>query len=304
MSHCPIRLSLIVATYNRAQQLLETLSSVTLQSALPETWECIVVNNNSLDNTIQSTEQFIRQNPEFNFRLITELRQGLSHARNCGIENSSAPIIAIIDDDELIAPDFISAYIDFFDAHPHVAAAGGAIIATYRSSRPRWISKYTEKPIANPLYLGDKIGRFPRGIIPGGGNMAIRRDIVERLGAFDPELGRRGAKLIGGEESNLFERLRAAGEEYWWVPRAVMYHLIPDEKLKLDYLLRLWYNIGVSHAQRAKVEGRSRAQLLITEAIKWGVSLVLYIFFLVTLRPAKGHYLLLMRYHISRGIAE
>ncbi len=296
------KLSLIIATYNRSGQVLETLGSVVGQSATPDSWECVVVNNNSHDDTIERVEAFIKAHPECDIRLVTELKQGLSHARNCGIENTTAPIIAIIDDDELIMPPFIQTYIDFFESHPSVASAGGAIIAVYRSKKPRWITKYTEIPIANPLNLGTVARPFSKGVIPGGGNMAIRRSVVERYGAFDPELGRRGDSLIGGEESNLFERLREGGEECWWVPNAEMHHLIPDSKLELDYLEKLWFNIGVSAARRGRLEGDRPFVVKLREAIKWCATLLLATIYIAALTPNRAKYLILMRYHISRGI--
>ncbi len=296
------KLSLIIATYNRAQQLIETLDSVVAQSAPAADWECVVVNNNSTDETIEAVERFAERHKSFDIKLVTEVKQGLSHARNCGIENSSAPIIAIIDDDELIMPPFIASYIDFFASHPAVASAGGGIVAVYRSARPRWMSSYTEIPIANPLDLGAVARPFPSGKIPGGGNMAIRREAIERYGAFDPELGRRGESLIGGEESNLFQRLRDGGEECWWVPNAVMHHLIPDSKLELDYLERLWYNIGVSAARRGELEGDSQLSVQCREALKWGATLLIALIYIVSLAPSRAKYLALMRYHITRGI--
>ena len=55
-----IRLSLVIATYNRAEQLMVTLGSVAMQSAQAETWECIVVDNNSSDNTRERIEAFAK----------------------------------------------------------------------------------------------------------------------------------------------------------------------------------------------------------------------------------------------------
>lgn len=298
------RASLIIATYNRSQQVLETLSSVIKQDADPALWECIVVNNNSTDDTIERVAHFITENLSFDIRLTTEHKQGLSHARNCGMAVASTPLFIIIDDDELIAPEFISSYIHFFDTHPEVAVGGGEIVAQYRGVRPAWMSKFTEQPIANPMDLGLKARRFPPRMIPGGGNMAIRREAIERHGAFDPELGRSGEQLMGGEESNLFERLRQGGEQIWWVPRAVMYHLIPDEKLERSYLDRLWFNIGVSQFRRARIEGERGASIVVLERefVKWVATLLIALFYMVCLAPSKSKYLILMRYYISRGI--
>ncbi len=297
-----MRLSLIVATYNRADRLQPMLLSLLNQSALAEVWEAIIVNNNSSDNTIEVVENFIATHNCVNISLVTEREQGLSHARNCGIESSKSPLIAIIDDDEQIESTYIQSYIDFFDTHANVAAAGGAIIAKYEGERPSWLSHFVEIPIANPIGESSVAHPFPSNKIPGGGNMAIRRSVIERYGAFDPALGRTGERLIGGEESNLFDRLRRGGEQVWFVPRAAIYHNIGAEKLERSYLNRLWYNIGVSQRLRSRIEGVSGFHLVVREALKWGVTLSLSLFYLLTFRPSKGLYLILMRFNISRGI--
>ena len=169
------RLSLIVATYNRAEQLLTTLRSVAAQTAPTAEWECVVVDNNSTDDTAARFEEFLSAHPGLPLRRVSETRQGLSWARNRGIAETTGDIVAIIDDDERIVPEFIAAYIAFFDAHPSVASAGGPIVAEYPAGRPAWMSRYTERPIANPIDLGPTPRPFPRGRIPGGGNMALRR---------------------------------------------------------------------------------------------------------------------------------
>ncbi len=297
-----LQLSIIVATYNRAHLITRTLTSVVEQECDKKRWELVVVNNNSKDNTVEVVERFIADHPDHNIHLVTEVRQGLSYARNCGIERSTAPVIAIIDDDEEVLPRFTTSYIDFFARYRDVSSAGGAILARYDSSRPHWLSKYTEIPIANPIALRGDVRPFKKGKIPGGGNMAIRRSAIDKYGAFDPELGRRGDRLLGGEESNLFERLRCGGEQVWLVPEAAIYHNISDDKLELSYLKKLWFNIGVSQMRRGRIEGVPRCKVLLSEGVKWGVTLVLALFYTVTLRPSKGWYLILMRWGVSRGL--
>lgn len=292
-----IRLSLIIATYNRAEQLMTTLASVANQSAEAASWECIVVDNNSKDNTAQRVEEFQKNHPSLNIIYHFESNQGLSHARNAGIERSQGDIVAFIDDDERIVPDFISAYIELFDNHADAMSAGGKIIAEYPTGRPQWMSRYTEQPIANPMDYGDKIRLFPKGKIPGGGNMAMRRDIFNNIGLFDTSLGRTGKKLIGGEESDLFERMAKANMACYYVPRAVMYHIIPAEKLCDDYFDRLSYNIGVSQYTRATIHNRTTA-LYLGEALKWCATLVLCLIH----RPIQSRYLIKMRRNITRGI--
>lgn len=292
-----IRLSLIIATYNRSRRLMTTLGSVAAQSAPASSWECVVVDNNSSDDTSEAVEAFATGHPEISLRLVHEPQQGLSYARNCGIASSRGEYIAIIDDDERICEDFVAAYIDLFDSRPDAASAGGVIIAEYETGRPRWMSRLTERPIANPMYFGDRVRLFPRGRIPGGGNMALRRQTVERYGMFDTSLGRKGATLTGGEESDLFERLSAAGQRCYYTPRAVMYHIIPPEKLTAEYFDRLCYNTGRSQRRRAELHGRV-AGLFAGEAVKWAATLLLCLVH----RPSQSRRLIGMRYRITRGI--
>ena len=292
-----IRLSLVIATYNRAEQLMVTLGSVAMQSAEPAMWECIVVDNNSTDNTRQRVETFQQEHSALNIRYVFEKEQGLSHARNAGIVASRGDIVAFIDDDERIVEDFITAYIDLFDEHPDAMAAGGEIIAEYPTGRPRWMSHYTERPIANPMSFGDKVRLFPSGRIPGGGNMAMRRKLFTVVGGFNTALGRTGKRLLGGEESELFERIAKQEYRVYYTPRAVMYHIIPAEKLTRDYFTRLSRNTGISQHTRAKEHHRTLG-LYVGEILKWGATLLLCL----THRPAQSKYLLLMRWHISKGI--
>ncbi|MBQ8366951.1 MAG: glycosyltransferase family 2 protein [Alistipes sp.] len=292
-----IRISLVIATYNRAEQLLATLRSVVEQSLAPEAWECVVVDNNSTDATRERVVALCAEHPTLNIRYIFEPEQGLSAARNAGIGAAGGDIIAFVDDDERIVPDFLSAYIDLFDAMPEAMAAGGRIIAEYPTGRPRWMSRYAEQPIANPMHYGNSVCLFPAGKIPGGGNMAFRREALNRVGIFDTTLGRTGKRLIGGEESDLFERMAAVGIRPYYVPRAVMYHIIPSEKLTEEYFARLCYNTGVSQRRRAELHDRV-ARLYVGEVAKWCATLMLCLVH----RPAQSRYLLMMRHAISRGI--
>lgn len=296
-----IRLSLLIATYNRAASLVTTLHSVAAQDAPPGEWECIVVNNNSSDDTEARFARFAAAHPGLQLRLVTERQQGLSHARNRGIAESRGELIAIIDDDERIVPGFISAYIAFFDARPEASVAGGPIVADYPSGRPAWMSRYTERPIANPLDLGRAVRPFPPARIPGGGNMAFRRETAARFGAFNPDLGRVGDKLIGGEETEFFARLREGGLTLWYVPQAVMHHIIPPEKLTAGYFRRLCRNVGVSQRIQARMQGRM-GRTLLREAAKWAATLLLGLGHCLTLHPARARWLLRMRRSITQGL--
>ena len=294
------KLSLIIATYNRSASLLRTLGSVVSQSAPAEVWECVVVNNNSTDNTAEAFARFASEHQGFNLRMVTEHKQGLSNARNCGIAASVGQYIAIIDDDETLEQGYIESYIEFFDSFPTAMAAGGAVRAVFESGRPRWMSHYTERMIANTLDLDIAVTLFPKNRVPAGGNMTFRREVFERVGLFNPRLGRNGQSLMGGEENDLFARLRAEGYHLYFVPNAAIDHYIPAEKTTEDYFDRLCYNIGRSKALRAE----SVDQLISAERCKMVVAYILALLYTLTFQPLKGKYLIRMRKGIYKGVKQ
>ena len=131
--------------------------------------------------------------------------------------------------------------------------------------------------------------------------MAIRRSAIRRYGVFDTSLGYVGEQLIGGEECDLFERLQIAEAKYYYVPGAVMYHIIPKEKLTQEYLSRLSYNVGVSQLRRARYYHRI-GRVKFKECIKWAITLILMAWYGITLQWSKAKYLFIMRRQISRGL--
>ena len=285
-----IRISLVIPTHNRAVPLLAALRSVVRQT-LP------VVDNNSSDDTAERFAAFAAAHPGVNLRMVRETGLGVSYARNRGLAEAVGPIVAFIDDDERVNEAFLASYLHFFDANPDAVVAGGRIIAEYPEGRPSWMSKWTEMPIANPMDFGDAVRPFPAGRVPGGGNMAFRRAGLARYDGFDPSLGRVNGRLIGGEENDLFERLLRGGETIWYVPGAVMCHIIPPAKLTGAYFRRLSYNVGVSQRLRAEIH-RRLPKTFVLEIAKWAATLVLC----CTMPPRKSRWLLRMRLEISRGL--
>lgn len=292
-----IRISLVIPTHNRAAALIGALESVVRQSLPASDWECVVIDNNSADDTPERFAAFASAHPDCSLRRVEEHRPGVSYARNRGLEEARAPIVAFIDDDERVNEGFLNAYLEFFEAHPGAVVAGGRIIAEYPEDRPSWMSRYVEMPIANPMDFGPAVRPFPAGRVPGGGNMAFRRDGLARFGGFDPSLGRVNGELIGGEENDLFERLLRGGETIWYVPGAVMWHIIPPQKLTREYFRRLSYNVGVSQRLRAQIHHRV-AKCFVREAAKWIATLLLC----CTMAPRKSVWLLRLRWGISRGL--
>lgn len=295
-----MELSIVISTYNNATSLVRTLESVAKQDADTSLWECIVVNNASTDDTNVRVEEFIHTHSNINLRLVEEATQGLSYARNKGIVESKGDFIAFIDDDETINEGFVTAYIDLFRNYGAFAAAG-ALEVRYDSERPSWMSHYTEKMIANPLHLGNKVVTITSSITPTGGNMAFNREIFNLYGGFDTELGRRGEQLLGGEENDVFERIRNLGERVYYTPFAIAYHHIADRKLTPEYFDKLSYGVGVSKRLRAEKSGTER-ELYSDERKKRFYTFILAILYTLALQPKKASWLLRMRRGISKGV--
>ena len=294
-----LRLTLLIPTHNRSAELVRALESVARQDLDPALWECIVIDNASTDETPAAVARFAAAHPAMQLRRVYEPRPGVSHARNRGLQEARTELIASIDDDERINEGFLSAYLRFFDEHPEAGVAGGRIIAEYPGGRPVWMSRWPEQAIANPIDCGDAVRPFPAQRLPGGGNMAFRRPTALRYG-FATELGRVGDRPIGGEENDFFLRLRADGEVLWYVPQAVMWHIIAPEKLTDERFDRLAYHIGVSQRLRAELRGGrcGVAMAQLREALKWAATLLIG----CTLQPPQRRYLWRMRRQIARGL--
>lgn len=298
-----VRLSIVIASYNRGRNLMRTLASIVAQQLDPSLWEAIAVNNNSTDDTGELFERFAAEHPGYNLRMVFEGRQGLSHARNRGIAECTGEFIAIVDDDEEVNREFGQAYIAFFDTHPEVIAAGGKMIPLYEYTPPKWLSPILERMLSSTLDMGEKAKPFKGERYPIGGNMAFRRTAFESYGAFDPDLGRTGKKLLGGEEKDLFQRLKAGGESIWYTPAPQILHIIPESRFTREHVRRLSRMIGVSERIRTKrISTGAYLKRLVSEGIKWGATLVLAAWYTVSLRPSKGQYLCIMRSNVTLGL--
>ena len=108
-------------------------------------------------------------------------------------------------------------------------------------------------------------------------------------------------RLLGGEESDLFARLRRGGEQCWYVPGAVMYHIIPPSKLTRGYFDRLCRNIGVSQRTRAAIDG-GLLRLWTGEAAKWCATLGIALGYCLTGRVRRAAWLVRMRRQITAGL--
>lgn len=297
-------ISVIICTYNRAGYIYNVLQSLAQGTLGPDGYEIVMIDNNCTDNTRQEVDRFCTDYPQVTLRCFVETSQGLSHARNRGIKESKGDILVYVDDDATVNPEYLKTYADWFESHPETDAAGGPIIPHYETgSEPKWMTYFIKRLLTGYLYFGNKPGPFPGENYPGGGNAAYRSRVFERVGLYNVELGRNGNNLGGGEEKDIFDKMKREGMQFVYLPGAILYHSIPGYKLEPDYFNRLTTGIGQSERARTlRMGNKSYRRRLLSELKKWCATIVLWCFYLVTFRPQRGNMLVKFRRNVTKAL--
>ncbi len=179
-------------------------------------------------------------------RLVREPAPGLVQARLRCIEETAAPWLLFVDDDTVLAPDFIAEGIAFAAARPDVGAFGGKLLLPEEVRAPAWA-----RPFFSFLALRDDGDEVIAGSSddwglwePPGAGLFVRREVAEefrrRFGG-DPRiraLGRRGRRgLSSGEDALLVRQARRLDLVTAYVPALVLHHHLRPGRFRLRYLL-------------------------------------------------------------------
>lgn len=300
-----MRLSVVICTYNRGKYLPMVLDSLKKQQYPFSSFEILLVNNNSTDQTDKIIQEYQQENPTLPLTYIIEYNQGISYARNRGVTESTGDIIVFIDDDETVEPNFLRNVDDFFTRYPDAGISSGPVIPVYESQKPQWLSHYTMRLVTGAYQKGNHIKLLPPKDYPGTGHACFRKALFLKYGAFDTSLGRKGNSLMGAEDKDFFLRLMHGGEKCYYLPSAKIYHHIPDSKLTDEHFKKLTYALGRSERVRTLNLGKSTFyKRLSMEIVKWGASIILYVWFLLTGRVSKGYKLLEFRWQVGKGLLE
>jgi glycosyltransferase involved in cell wall biosynthesis len=240
------RFSVIIATYNRAGALAETLASLARVNT-PEPWELIVVDNNSTDDTRQVVERAAAAFPA-RLRYTTEREQGRSAALNRGLIEAAGSIVVTTDDDVRVEPDWLTR-IDRALSALDCEYIGGRVLPIWGGARPQWLPDRGGHMWAVIALLDFGPDPVPLGRrVPLGVNMAFRREALDRVGGFNTRMGRKAGTLLGQEVRDWCLRAREAGLRGCYAPDVVVHHVIPVERLRKSYFRRWFYWRGVSRA--------------------------------------------------------
>jgi glycosyltransferase involved in cell wall biosynthesis len=170
--------------------------------------------------------------------------RGLSYSRNHGIELATGDVVAFLDDDAIPEPNWIEELVGGYERHDALAVGG--------KMTPLWVD-------GKPQYLTEEfywlVGVTHRGYPEeeckvrntNGSNMSFRRDVLQELGGFDENLGRKGDAQMQSEETELAARMRSKyGEGMWYVPSARVEHKVFEFRTDRMWLLERAFWQGYS----------------------------------------------------------
>lgn len=254
-----MKITIAICTYNRARLLRTTLETLTALVEPEEAgWAVLVVDNNSTDATPDVLDAFEGRLP---LRAVREERQGLSHARNRAVEEMEGDYVIWLDDDVKVTEPWLAAYARAFRQHPEAAFFGGPILPWFEGTPPEWLRIHFD--LVRGVYSckrpdpTDGIISDPTDI-PFGANVAFPAE-VQRRHPYNPELGRKGQSLRGGEEAEIILRLLKAGETGRWVGDATVRHFIAEESQNPGYVRRLLRTHAYCQILRDQPETRPTA---------------------------------------------
>jgi glycosyltransferase involved in cell wall biosynthesis len=207
-----IDLSLIISTRNRCEQLVRCFKTVQ-RIEFEQPWELIVVNNGSTDATAIVIQEFIKT-ASFPVRQVLEPKPGLANARNAGVATASGEILVFTDDDCYPASDLLSRVWSAF-RDPSLGYVTGRILLHDPEDLPIAIQDFDI-----PVTFRGKSFIHPGGV--QGANMAFRREVLDKIGGFDPLFG--AGSLFPAEDLDAASRASAAGWKGQYCPDIVVRH--------------------------------------------------------------------------------
>ena len=244
-----MKVTVAVCTWNRADLLDKTLTQMcSLRIPAGVEWELLVVNNNCTDRTDQVIESYENKLP---IRRLFEGKPGKSNACNLAVNETKGNILLWTDDDVLVDPGWIEAYLAAAWKFPNMAFFGGMIDPWYEVPPPKWFVrnlKYFGKVVALRDF-GSEIRPLASHERVIGANMAFRSEI-QRQYQYDALLSTRPGRHASCEDHELIDRMRADGKEGLWVANAEVKHFIPRERSTLQFARRWWSEQAQVYVQR------------------------------------------------------
>ncbi|MDY7012959.1 MAG: hormogonium polysaccharide biosynthesis glycosyltransferase HpsE [Cyanobacteriota bacterium] len=244
-----VNLTVAIPTYNGASRLPAVLEKLRVQ-VVPEsvTWEILVVDNNSKDNTVQVVRDYQSTWPEaYPLRHTTERQQGAAFARLNAVREAKGEWVGFLDDDTLPAENWVAAAVKFGQTHPQAGAYGSQVHGDYEVEPPEGFDRIasffaiTERGSAAHRYE-------PRmKMLPPSAGLVVRKSAWCDNVPDRPFLsGRSRNSILNSEDLEVVMYIQNAGWEIWYNPEMELYHQIGRDRLTPDYLLYLVRSTGLA----------------------------------------------------------
>jgi glycosyltransferase involved in cell wall biosynthesis len=253
-----MQLSVVICTHQPKPAILaRTLAGLNAQTLASGNWETLLIDNAS-QPAIEATELALRT-PD-NLHIVTEPTLGLTHARKAGVRAARSEIIVFVDDDNVLAPDYLEQTLAAFSRLSHVGALGGKSLPSFETEPPIWSKDIL--PLLALRDLGEKelvssgLKKSPQSpreyplFAPIGAGMAVRREAIQHWLNRESTLSdRRGNELTSSGDNDIVLTIMESGWEVAYLPQLALTHLIPTSRLEPKYLSRLNRGIQKSWTQ-------------------------------------------------------
>ena len=245
-----VTLDVLIATRERPEMLERALASV-CAATIPE-WldvKIAVIDNGAGGGDTQAVVARFAEEFQGHVAYLHEPAGGKSTALNPGLRETSGTLVGFIDDDEEIDLHWFETIADAF-RDEQLDFIGGPCLPRWGAAPPGWLPS-SWRGVIGFVDDGDKVmvfGRDAPGILMGG-NAVIRRRMLEEVGYYSPSLGPRPeARLLSGEDEDLYGRLLRAGAYGLYLPRLRIVHYVPPQRLTKKYYRRWSFWHGVSRS--------------------------------------------------------
>ena len=239
-------ISAVICCHNGAERLPTTLAHLKAQQAQGTPWSLLIIDNASTDGTADTARSCWQDGP-VPLRIVEERRLGVRFARERGFAEAGYPIVAFIDDDNWVAPDWIEKANEIISCDSTLGAVGSVREAVCEVPPPVWFDRYhSSYAILTEQEL--KVLTRPPSFLPTAG-LCVRKSAWETLvhRGFHPYVPSRiGRNLHGGEDTELTVALRLSGWRLCIDPRLRLKHFMPGVRLSWSYLRRMLRASGAS----------------------------------------------------------
>lgn len=245
-------ISIIIPTYNRAKSLSKSLQSIQQQINFTNA-ELIVVDNGSTDNTAVVCKQFIGEH-QLPIQYYYDKTPGLLTGRHVGAKVAKGSILCYLDDDVALTSEWQKGVEAAF-ADLTVQLATGPCMPKFEVEPPHWINAFWDNVYGGKVCgwlslveLGNEIIEIHPNYI-WGLNFCIRTTAFHALKGFHPDsMPQHLQHLQGNGETGLTLKAYAANYKSIYHPQIALFHVVPKERLTIQYFENRAYFQGVCNS--------------------------------------------------------